>query len=118
MPKFKSNLERDFHRTFKLPYEPVALPYVVTHRYTPDFQVSANAYIETKGMFVGADRSKHLQVKKQHPHIEVLFVFQEPNRRLSKASRTTYSQWCEAKGFAWCSSKDTEFIAGWIERHR
>jgi len=116
--KFKSGLERDFHRTFKLPYETIKLSYVVTHTYTPDFTVSQTAFIETKGRFTGADRAKHLHIKKQHPNIEILLVFQDPHRKLSKTSKTTYAQWCEKHGIRWAHVKGTQAIKRWINSHQ
>lgn len=118
MTTFKSGLERDFHRRYKLPYETARLPYTVTHTYHPDWTVSETAFIETKGMFVGADRQKHLHIKKQHPHIKVLFVFQDPNRKLSKTSKTTYGAWCEMKGFDYCAATDHAAIEKWIATYR
>lgn len=117
-PVFKSGLERDFHRAFRLPYETTKLPYTVTHHYHPDWEVSPTAFIETKGHFDGAARTKHLHIKKQHPHIKVLMVFQDPHRKLSKASKTTYAEWCDQKGFEWADAKNTAFITQWIERQR
>ena len=113
----KSNLERQFHRTYKLPYETVAFPYVVTHKYTPDWQVSPTAFIETKGMWVGADRSKHKYIKQQHPHITILLVFQDPNRKLSKASKTTYGDWCTKNDIPFCSADDDRTIRRFIAHH-
>lgn len=114
----RSRLEEDFYRRYKLPYESTRLPYVVTHHYTPDWQVSPTAFIETKGLFTGADRQKHLHIKKQHPHIKVLLVFQDPNRKLSKASATTYASWCDVKGLDWAAVTDNAKIAAWIAQHR
>lgn len=99
MSKYKSGLERKFAaRNPGLKYEATKLPYVVTHTYTPDFSLGDNLFVETKGLFTSADRAKHLHIKKQHPEVKVLFVFQNPNLRLTKASRTTYAEWCTAHG--------------------
>jgi hypothetical protein len=101
-PRHRSNLERDFHRRFPaLPYEAHRLAYQVTHHYTPDFQLAPNLFVETKGMFTATDRAKHLHIRRQHPDARVLLVFQNPRLRLSKASKTTYAQWCDAHNIAW-----------------
>lgn len=108
--KHRSNLERDFHRRFtSLPYEANRLTYTVEHSYCPDFTLGPNLFVETKGLFTSADRSKHLHVKKQHPQVKVLFIFQNPRLRLAKGSKTTYADWCEKHGFKYLHIND---IAG------
>jgi len=67
--------------------------------YTPDFILENGIIIETKGRFVAADRRKHLEIQKQHPSLDIRFVFSNPNAKLSKASNTTYAQWCKRNGF-------------------
>lgn len=107
MSGYRSNLERDFNRRFKLPYETVKLKYTVEHTYTPDLLLAPNVHLELKGLFVSADRAKHLHIKKQHPNVKVLFVFQDAHRRLTRTSKTTYAEWCAKHGFAWVDVKDT-----------
>jgi hypothetical protein len=77
-------------------------------RYTPDFIVRENVdgtprkkplIIETKGRFLTADRQKHLMIKDQYPELDIRFVFNNPNARISKQSKTTYAMWCEKHGF-------------------
>lgn len=104
--KMKSGLERDFaklHPTAQ--YEPVRLSYTVRHTYTPDFKIAENTFVECKGLFTAADRAKHLHVKKQHPEVKIIFVFQNPHLRLSKLSKTTYAEWCEQHGFEWIAAQ-------------
>jgi hypothetical protein len=72
--------------------------------YTPDFTLPNGIIIETKGRFVTADRQKHILIKGQHPDKDIRFVFQNPNGRISKASRTTYAMWCEKHGFLYCKA--------------
>lgn len=69
------------------------------HRYTPDFVLSNGIIIETKGRFLTADRQKHLLVKEQNPTMDIRFVFSNSNARISKASATTYADWCRKHGF-------------------
>ena len=61
--------------------------------------------IETKGYFLPADRTKHLAIKAQHPNIDLRFIFQNPNQKLNKTSRTTYADWCKKHGFAYASKR-------------
>jgi len=70
------------------------------HRtYLPDFVLSNGIIIETKGRFVPPDRKKFQLIKKQHPNIDIRFVFSNPNTKLRKKSKTTYATWCEKYGF-------------------
>jgi hypothetical protein len=69
-----------------------------TARYTPDFVLPNGIVVETKGRFVTEDRQKHIQVKAQHPLIDVRLVFSNSRSRISKKSTTTYGMWCERQG--------------------
>ena len=62
--------------------------------YTPDFVLDNGIIIETKGMFTAADRRKHLAVKKQHPKLDIRFVFENSKRKLRKGAKSTYAEWC------------------------
>ena len=79
-------------------YETLRLPYVTQHYYKPDFILPNGVIIEVKGRFQGKDRAKHLTVRKQHPELDIRFVFMADNT-LSKVSDTRYSDWCEKHGF-------------------
>lgn len=117
--KFKSGLERTFHKQFPtLPYEALRLPYTVRHHYTPDFNIGANAAIELKGLWTGADRQKHLHIRQQHPNFVVLLCFQNAHRTLSKNSSTTYAQWCDRHALPWCQATDLDTIQSFIQQHR
>ena len=50
-------------------------------------------------MFTTADRRKHVCVKKQHPNLDIRFVFENSNRKLYKNAKSTYAQWCIKHGF-------------------
>lgn len=83
-------------------YEKVKLEYIrpsSKHIYTPDFVLSNGIIIETKGRFLLADRQKHILVKRHNPTLDIRFVFSNSNARISKASTTTYAQWCIKNGF-------------------
>ena len=67
--------------------------------YIPDFILPNGIIIEAKGLFDTADRQKHLLLKEQHPHLDIRFVFSNPNQRISKQSKTTYALWCNKNGF-------------------
>ena len=86
----------------KYTYEELKISYTVpesNHKYTPDFVLSNGIIVETKGRFVTADRKKHLLVKRQHPELDIRFVFSNPRCKISKLSKTTYADWCDKYGF-------------------
>lgn len=69
------------------------------HKYTPDFVLPNGIIIEAKGLFEREDRQKHLLIKMQYPDLDIRFVFQTPNLKLYKGSKTTYADWAEKNGF-------------------
>lgn len=70
--------------------------------YTPDFVLANGVIIETKGRFMAADRAKHLSIRKQYgTKYDIRFVFTNPKAKLSKASKTTYAEWCDKYKFLW-----------------
>ena len=104
--KFKSGLERRFAELLlkngvTAEYEADRLPFVRTAHYTPDWKVSDNLYIETKGYFSPRNRGDLLSFREQHPEIEIFLLFAEANNRLSSKSKTTYGEWADRHGFRW-----------------
>lgn len=101
-------------------YEKEVIQYIQPEKkrkYTPDFKIGPNKYIETKGRFVLADRQKHLLVKEQQPDVKIYFLFSNPNAKLSKVSNTTYADWCKKNGFecAGWDKKKQGFPKEWLE---
>lgn len=88
-------------RGFNLVLHPEKIPYVIEHKYTPDFVLPNGVFIEFKGYFWPEDRTKHLTIKKQHPTLDIRFVFDSPFNKLNKASKTTYAMWADKHGFKW-----------------
>jgi len=97
--------------TFK--YETLKIVYEVneTRKYTPDFLLPNGIIIETKGRFVSADRKKHLLIQKQHPNLDIRFVFSNSKAKLNKGAKSTYGQWCDKHGFLYA---DKEIPEDWI----
>ena len=83
------------YETLKIRYEKPA----TQHTYTPDFPLPNGIIIETKGYFEPDDRSKHLLIKQQLPHLDIRFVFSRSASPIRKGSKTTYAMWCEKHGF-------------------
>ena len=67
--------------------------------YTPDFQLPNGIIVETKGRFLTDDRMKHLYIKKQHPHLDIRFIFTNSKTKIYKGSPTSYGDWCTKNGF-------------------
>jgi len=88
-------------------YEKLTIHYTVPARkakYTPDFEILSNGIIvETKGLWTVQDRQKHLLVRQQNPLLDIRMVFSNPRQRISKASKTTYANWCDKHGILWAA---------------
>lgn len=102
--KYKSNFEAEFAKRYpRLEYEQDKIVYTVDHTYHPDWKVKDGVYIETKGLWKAADRAKHLHLREQHPEIQIYLVFQNPNNKLNRASKTTYAMFCDKHGIPWAT---------------
>lgn len=105
-------------------YEEEKVAYIKPERqatYTPDFIIPKRLdgtdrerplVVETKGRFLTEDRQKHLLIKRQHPSLDIRFVFSNPNSKISKTSKTTYAAWCERHGFQYAKE---HIPLAWLE---
>lgn len=118
MPKFKSKLEESVWGRLKnqfhgVTYEPDKYKYTqpaIERTYTPDFKTgSEKVYIEAKGLLDLETRKKMLWFKEANPDIRIIFLFQNPDKRITKASKVTYGMWADANGFEWL-----DFRKGWL----
>ena len=92
---YLKELKIDFgYESIKIEWEDLAY-----RTYTPDFILFNGLIIETKGMFTAADRRKHLAIKKQHPSLDIRFVFENSRRKLRKGAKSSYAEWCIRYGF-------------------
>jgi hypothetical protein len=115
---YKSGLEQTVAEQIKsteydLKYETEIINYIVPERkakYTPDFVfVKRNGnfmFIETKGRWTTADRQKMKHVLASNPGVDIRMVFQNPNQRLSKTSKTTYAEFALKLGIQHVAKKD------------
>ena len=115
---YKSGLELTISEQIKqteyeLRYETETLNYVVPERkakYTPDFVFTKRngtfMFVETKGRWTTADRQKMKHVLASNPGIDIRIVFQNPNQRLSKTSKTTYEEAARKMGIVHVAKKD------------
>ena len=67
--------------------------------YTPDFQLDNGIFIETKGIFDSEDRRKHVEVRRQHPELDIRFVFSNARGKLYKGAKSRYCDWCDKNDF-------------------
>ena len=117
---FRSGLEDNVNDMLKehnksFSYESEKISYIqpeTKHNYTPDFVLNKmdgnKMYIETKGRWVKTDRLKFDLIFDQYPKIDIRFVFQNPNAKLYKGSKTTYAQYCDKKGWHWAKKEIPE----------
>ena len=85
----------------KYDYETIKIEWedLTYRKYTPDFILSNGIIVETKGRFVTADRKKHIAIKRQHPDLDIRFVFTNSRSKLQKGAKSSYGQWCIKYGF-------------------
>jgi hypothetical protein len=117
---FRSGLEDNVNDMLKehnksFSYESEKISYIqpeTKHNYTPDFVINkivgGKMYVETKGRWVKTDRLKFDLIFQQYPDIDIRFVFQNPNAKLYKGSKTTYAQYCDKKGWHWAKKEIPE----------
>ena len=117
--KYRSGLEKDTSLVLAecqkaVRYEQLKIEWEDLHyrTYTPDFQLDNGILIETKGLFDSADRNKHMEVRKQHPELDIRLVFSNSKAKLYKGAKSTYSNWCDKQGFLWAHRVIPE---GWLK---
>lgn len=109
---FRSWLEADIahdlkKRKVEYEYEEDTLIYVIPaipHRYKPDFRLPNGIIVEAKGRWKSEDRKKMGYVIEQNPHEDIRMLFASDNK-ISKNSRTRYSDWCEKRGIKYAIGK-------------
>jgi len=90
----------------KFKYENTVINYIkpeTHHTYTIDFTLPNGILVETKGRWVLEDRKKHMLIKKQHPELDIRFVFMNPNGKIRKGSKTTYANFCDKHDIIWAA---------------
>ena len=55
---------------------------------------------------ISSDRSKHLRIKKTYPELDIRFMFDNPNAKLYKGSKSTNADWCIKYGYKFCKLSD------------
>ena len=116
---FRSGLEMTIDESLKSKgidgeYEKHIIQYTkpeTHHKYHPDFKLPNGIFVETKGRFLTDDRKKHLLIKAQNPNLDIRFLFQNSKTKISKASKTTYADWCIKHGFKFA---DKDIPEDWL----
>lgn len=103
-----ANVEFKYEKK-KIKYMP---PPAKMKTYTPDFSLPNGILVEMKGVFTGKDRKKHLLIKKQHPDLDIRFVFSNPHEYLTGEKLKTYAEWCDLNGFIWA---DKTIPSDWLK---
>jgi len=99
-------------------YEADKIPFVQPlqkRNYTPDWKIKDGVYIETKGRFTGADRKKMLWLRDSNPNITIYMLFMRSSVTLTKASKTTYGEWCDKNNIPWADIKDKDRWRKWFK---
>ena len=124
--KYRSKFEEEIAKKLKgtrAKYERLILPYYKLHTYKPDWVLPNGIIIEAKGRFTAHDRAKHLLIQKQHPILDIRFVFKYDNK-LHRESKTRYSVWCVKHNFkyaflevpkSWIKEKKKSIIVSDVE---
>ena len=110
MSMFKSKLEEQVWKILKdrfpsTKYEPDKFNYTQPakeRKYIPDFKTGRKKiYLEAKGKLDLDTRQKMVWFKQDNPDVTVIFLFMNPDNKITKRSKTTYWMWAEANGFPW-----------------
>lgn len=109
MPAFKSKFEgvvwKELRKYFpSVKYEPNKYAYIqpsIERKYIPDFKMANKVYIEAKGKLDLATRQKMIWFRDSNPDITIIFLFMNPDNKITKRSKTTYWMWAEKNGFLW-----------------
>jgi hypothetical protein len=139
-PEYRSRLEKKVGAQLaatgvRIEYEELEMKFLVPSRiakYTTDFPCgdftalatcaggskcvcAGPILLEVKGYFYdGArDRQRLVQLKETHPKLDLRIVFQDANKPIYKASKTTYGKWATDHGIPWATGGVVP--AKWIE---
>ena len=119
---YRSGLEQNVLKSLKdrscsAMYESLKIEWedLAYRTYTPDFLLPNGILVETKGRFTPDDRQKHLAIKKQHPDLDIRFVFTNSKAKLRKGSKTTYGMWCDKHGYLYA---DRDVPQEWVDEKK
>ena len=106
--RYRSGLEKEIAAVLKenqkkVRYEALKIEWedLRYRTYTPDFVLDNGIIIESKGIFDSDDRRKHLEIQKQHPELDIRFVFSNAKGKLYKGAKSRYFEWCDKNNILW-----------------
>lgn len=116
---YKSGFERSIaanlaSRKVKFGYETVQLNYRLDRTYNPDFILENGVIVEAKGLLDRDSKSKMIAVKKQHPDMDIRFLFMMGDKKVP-GSKQTHGQWATKNGFKW--AEGISIPQEWIDEH-
>lgn len=79
-------------------YEERRISYHIPKVYLLDFE-PCGVPVEAKGWFTSADRTKVAALVEGG--LDLHMLFQNPQAKIRKGSKTTYAAWCDARGITW-----------------
>ena len=122
MPSFKSKLEEKVWAVLKknfpsVKYEPNKFKFIqpeIERTYIPDFKTGrSNLFLEAKGKLDLETRKKMVWFKDSNPNIRIIFLFMNPDNKITKRSKTTYAMWATDNGFEWL-----DFRKDWLNAYK
>jgi len=122
VPSFKSKLEEKVWAVLKkefstVKYEPQRFKFIqpeVERTYIPDFKTGrSNVFIEAKGKLDLETRKKMVWFRDSNPTIRIIFLFMNPDNKITKRSKTTYAMWATDNGFEWL-----DFRKDWLNAYK
>lgn len=122
MPSFKSKLEEKVWAVLKkefptVKYEPQKFKFIqpeIERTYIPDFKTGrSNVFIEAKGKLDLETRKKMIWFRDSNPGVRIIFLFMNPDNKITKRSKTTYAMWATDNGFEWL-----DFRKDWLNAYK
>lgn len=122
MPSFKSKLEEKVWAVLKkefpsVKYEPNKFKFIqpeIERTYIPDFKTGrSNIFLEAKGKLDLETRKKMVWFRDSNPTIRIIFLFMNPDNKITKRSKTTYAMWATDNGFEWL-----DFRKDWLNAYK
>jgi hypothetical protein len=109
---YKSGFERTLatqltHSGVGWSYETVKIPYTLDGTYNPDFILDNGIYIEAKGLLDRESKRKMVAVHKQHPELDIRFVFMQADKKIP-GSKQTHGEWATKNGYQFAEGKIPE----------
>jgi len=110
---FKSGFERTLAAQLNAAqidwkYEAQKIDYTLQGEYNPDFLlVRSGILIEAKGLLDRESKRKMVAVKKQHPELDLRFVFMQNDKKIP-GTKQTHGQWAERNGFPYAEARIPE----------